>query len=283
MGCCCSSTAVASIRAGDEVVLSGLSQMHMNGAHATVVRWVGNASTSRDDGGRWLVELHLPGRKQISVLPVKCRLVSRSAAPAPGTLLRGVPIAVGSHVRIVGTANMDNSTGFVVGWLGNSQTSANDGGRWKVQLDLDGRVVALKPNNLVTNRTTTSVSSPTASASRSTTTTRSIPLISPVSSQPDREDYAAAGGPDAALGSAFNSAGKSNAETGLQVATAIAQPDFGGDLVIGNVIPDPAETPEAVVAEVVHELSGSSFDDAPLVPASLTPTDYLSETPDWLQ
>jgi len=274
MGCCSSSavtTNVVSLHAGDEVVLVGLQNaklnqslnQSLNGSHATLVRWIDNASTSRDDGGRWLVELHLPGKKQVAVLPSKCRLIRKGTPGMPNRAHQQthqtIPMAIGSHVRIVGTAKMDNSTGVIVGWLDNSQTATDDGGRWKVRLDRDGRVVALKHRNLVA----ATVRSPTASASRS------VPLISPVSSQPNREDYAAAGGVDSALGSAFSTAGRSNVDTGPQVATVIA-PDLSSDILIGEVIQDQAETPEEVAAEAI------------IFPPP-TRTDDLPETPDWLR
>ena len=278
---CCSSSATTALQPSDVVELYGLKNLSMNGSRATVVHWVDNESTSRNDGGRWLVELHVPDRKRIAVLPNNCRVVSRARPPQPQPQRK---IAVGSHVIIVGTSSMNTSTGVVESWLDNSQTSTNDGGRWAVRLDSGGRVVALKPSNLKPFNLVSSSTATSTPATPRRVSSRAVPLISSVSSQPNREDYAAAGGTDAALGGAFSTAGRSNADVAPLVATAIA-PGSGGSSVAAEALAQQVnvDEAEAYVEGVGPSASHGASGEEHSTPEWLAPaTGEEHSTPEWL-
>ena len=61
----------------------------------------------------------------------------------------GGGVKIGDHVVVRGLlagVELNGCSGVVEAWLPNSETKADDGGRWRVRVG--GRSVALKPCNL---------------------------------------------------------------------------------------------------------------------------------------
>jgi hypothetical protein len=245
MGCCASRKPNNGHTMLDAVVrINGVSDNTVNGMTGTVIRWIDNSETTRDDGGRWLVSL-MGSNRTVAIKESSLEVIGR-VVPAVATATAATATATPPHATAFATATatpipppaaaaaatastsipsshlqvndrveliklddqrLNGSIGVAIKWIGNNHTTANDGGRWKVRLQ-NGREVAIRPDNL---RLVGERSSP------------SRPMISSVPAEPDRTDYSPSkGGADSALGGAFSTKGRSNGDEGPPVATAVS-------------------------------------------------------------
>ena len=228
--------------------LNGLSTRHLNGMRGELIAWVDNSATQQNDGGRWNVLLE--NRRTVAILPEKLTRHGHVRRSRGGFRVIPEPVSNHRTVVLHGLrqhGQLNGLQGMVVQTSGSDNNERiRDNHRWHVQLQPSGRTVAVRQRNLwvvlpgdgrqrddatleshsdetssaVAADASTAVAVPVAATATVEATATAVPLMAGIESpqrlcdaadDPNRSSYTSPiGGPDAALGTVFNSNGSRN-------------------------------------------------------------------------